>query len=71
LQRIEDRFAHEELDEAACAFGEWLAHLPAAWYPTAGDAVVREAACKLQQFGYARKEYVLLGLHTITEGLAE
>jgi HEAT repeat protein len=71
LQKIEEEFAREQLDQAACAFGRWLEKLPAVWYRTAGERVLGEVACKVQAFGYARPEYLLLGLHTITEGVAE
>jgi HEAT repeat protein len=71
LSSIEDAFAREQLDEAARKLGEWIEHLPTGWYRTTGDAVLREVACMLQTEGFARPEYVLLGLHTITEGLLE
>jgi MFS transporter, NNP family, nitrate/nitrite transporter len=71
LQPIEEDFAHEELDLAAYALGEWMAHAPAAWYSAAGDEVLREVARQLQTFGYKRPEYLLLGLHTLTAGLLE
>jgi hypothetical protein len=71
LNHIEATFAREQLDGGARAFGEWMEHLPAAWYRATGDAVVREVACKLQQYGYSRPEYVLLALHAVLEGLAE
>ena len=71
LQPIEDDFAHEQLELAAQALGEWLAHAPAAWYSAAGNEVMREVARQLQEFGYKRPEYLLLGLHTLTAGLVE
>ncbi len=71
LQAIEETFAHEKLDEASRALGEWMAHAPAGWYRTAGASVIKEVACQLQEQGYARPEYVLLGLHTMTAGLTE
>jgi MFS family permease len=71
LQAIEETFAHEKLDEASRALGEWMVHAPASWYRTAGAVVIKEVACQLQEQGYARPEYVLLGLHTMTTGLAE
>jgi HEAT repeat protein len=71
LQVVEEMFAHEKLDEASRALGEWMAHAPAGWYRTAGDEVMKHVARQLQEQGYARPEYVLLGLHTLTAGLAE
>jgi HEAT repeat protein len=75
LVQIEDDFAREQLDDAARALGGWMEQLPAAWYETTREAVVhevvREVACKLQQFGAARPEYVLLGLHAVTVGVVE
>jgi hypothetical protein len=70
LQRIEDAFAREQLDQGARTLGAWLEQLPPAWYRAEGDAVLREVACKLQQHGYQRPEYVLLSLHVVTQGLA-
>jgi hypothetical protein len=69
LQVIGDDFAHEELDHATRAFGQWLERLPPQWYSKGGAAVLAEVSCKLVENGYARSEYLLLGLHTITEGL--
>ncbi|MCC6456532.1 MAG: HEAT repeat domain-containing protein [Caldilineaceae bacterium] len=71
LQAIEDDFAREQLDHAARSLGAWMEHLPAGWYRSAADAVIREVASQLQRLGYARPEYVLLALHTLTEGLAD
>jgi hypothetical protein len=48
-----------------------MEHLPDGWYRAAGALVIHEVALQLQQLGYTRPEYVLLGLHTLTEGLAE
>jgi hypothetical protein len=75
LVQIEDDFAREQLDAAARALGGWMEQSPAVWYETTHEPVVhevvREVACKLQQFGAARPEYVLLGLHAMTVGLVE
>lgn len=71
LQSIEDNFAHEQLDDAPRSLGMWMEYLPVAWYQPTSDAVIRSVACKFREDGFARPEYVLLALHTITAGLAE
>lgn len=71
LQQVEDEFAREQLDHAARLLGAWMENLPAAWYPAAGFQVIGEVASKLKETGYVRPEYVLLALHTVTEGLVE
>lgn len=71
LIAIEDDFAREQLDSAARAFGEWLGQLPAQWYGANGNVVRCEVSCRLQQLGSARPEYLLLGLHTLTQGHAQ
>jgi hypothetical protein len=71
LQAIEEDFARERLEQGARALGAWLEQLPSAWFHPAGETIRSEVACKLQQHGYSRPEYVLLGLHALIEGLAE
>jgi len=69
LQVIEEEFARELLDSGARGFGAWIECLPPAWYRQECDSILREASCKLKQHGYSRPEYILLALHTLSEGL--
>jgi HEAT repeat protein len=66
LSAIEDEFARDHLDGAACTFGAWLEQLPPERHETATLTVTRAAAAMLRAHGFARPEYVLLGLHAVS-----
>jgi hypothetical protein len=70
LQAVEDAFAREHLEDAARALGGWMEQLPATWCGVRGNVVLHEVARQLQSSGYARPEYVLLGLHTLSESIS-
>lgn len=68
LHVIEDEFAREKLDAASRAFGSWLTQFQSNRDLKAIRQVVNEVAAMLQAHGYARPEYLLLGLHAIADG---
>lgn len=71
LVTIADDFAHEELDRACRELGEWVEQVPNDWYCAVGGVVLQEVGYCLRQFGYARPEYVSLGVHVMVAGLAD
>jgi MFS family permease len=71
LLPIEDSFAHDQLDVAAVALGEWIGVLPWSWYRPEGREILREAGFRLTRYGARRREYLLLALHTLTTGLVD
>jgi MFS family permease len=70
LQRIEESFAREQLDQAAHAYGEWLASIRVERFRDGARAVLDEAAAILGGRGMERREYLLLGLHALSVALA-
>ena len=69
LHAIEEDFAREQLELGARRLGTWIECLPHSWYRQECDSILRDAGCKLQQHGYSRPEYILLAVHTLSEGL--
>jgi hypothetical protein len=69
LQAIEDEFARDQIDSAARALGKWIQCLPTDSYRAEYNTILRDASCKLEQYGNSRPEYLLLALHSLTEGV--